>query len=335
MVDITEDSGFFQQLTAQQMNSDVSVRLLHDSTDGWSQLYLTDRHGKFRVLKVLKPEFRGNPLYEELLKKEFEIGYTLSHPGICEIYGFHESAELGNCIEMEWIDGDSLSDLIIRNHISKELAVKLFSQICSAVQYIHSRQIVHRDLKPSNIMVTHNGQNIKIIDFGLSDSDSFSILKAPAGTVNFAAPELLEGKECDHRIDIYSLGRILELLGIKCPRTVAKCVKANPKDRFSEPVKITDSLNHEIIYRKSVILSLSVILILAAICIMKNFNTPFIQPSVDSPDSVFTVETDSILPSDSSIIISEPDTEMIYSTELIDELFRQATDMVVSTEEQN
>lgn len=334
MVDIVEDSGFFQQLTAQQMNSDGSVRLLHDSTDGWSQLYLADRHGRFRVLKVLKPELRGNPLYEELLKKEFEIGYTLSHPGICEIYGFHESAELGNYIEMEWIDGDSLSDLICRNHIPKKLAIKLFSQICSAVQYIHSRQIVHRDLKPSNIMVTHNGQNIKIVDFGLSDSDSFSIFKAPAGTMDFAAPELLEGKECDHRVDIYSLGRILDMLGIKCHRTVARCIKANPKDRFDEPIKILESLKLEVFYRKLLISSLSAILILAGICILWNITTLFIQLPVDSPDPALSVKTDSVLPSDSSII-SVPDTEMIYSTEFIDELFRQATDMVVSTEKQN
>lgn len=332
MIDIVEDSGFFQQLTAQQLSSDGSVRLLHDSADGWSQLYLADRHGRFRMLKVLKPEFRGNPLYEELLKKEFEIGYTLSHPGICEIYGFHESAELGNCIEMEWIDGDSLSNLISRHRITKKLAVKLFSQICNAVQYIHSRQIVHRDLKPSNIMVTHNGQNIKIIDFGLSDSDSFSILKAPAGTTNFAAPELLQGKECDHRIDIYSLGKILDLLGIKCPRTVTKCIKTNPKDRFTEPINILQSLKLEIIYRKLVIFSLAAILILA-IC--------FIHPADNIPNTAFNVETDSILPSDTpAISVPEDtkipeDTEIIYSTELIDELFRQATDMVISTQKQN
>lgn len=332
MIDIVEESGFFQQLTAQQMRSGNSVRLLHDSTDGWSQLYLADRHGRFRVLKVLKPEFRGNPLYEELLKKEFEIGYTLSHPGICEIYGFHESAELGNCIEMEWIDGDSLSHLISRNHISKKLAVKLFSQICSAVQYIHSRQIVHRDLKPSNIMVTHNGQNVKIIDFGLSDSDSFSILKTPAGTTNFAAPELIEGKECNHLTDIYSLGKILDILGIKCPRTIAKCIKVNPKERFTEPIKITDSLKHELIYRKLVISSLSAIFILAIICILK-IDTPFIRPTVHSPKAAFTVETDSSKKGDSSIITA-PDTEVIYSTEMIDELFQQATDMVITTQEE-
>lgn len=334
MVDIVEDSGFFQQQTAQQMNSDGNVRLLHDSTDGWSQLYLADKHGRFRVLKALKPEFRGNPLYEELLKKEFEIGYTLSHPGICEVYGFHLSPELGNHIEMEWIDGDSLSDLISRNHIPKKLAIKLFSQLCSAVQYIHSRQIVHRDLKPSNIIVTHNGQNIKVIDFGLSDGDSFSILKSPAGTANYAAPELLEGKECDYRIDIYSLGRILEMLGIKSPRTIARCTKTNPRDRFAEPIKIADSLKQEIIYRKLAISSLAAVLIVAIICILKNNDTQFTHPPVDSRNSDFILETDSILPSDPSVI-SAPDTEIIYNTELIDELFRQATDMVVSTEEQN
>ena len=55
--------------------------------------------------------------------------------------------------------------------------------------YIHAKQIVHRDLKPSNIMITHNGNHVKLIDFGLSDNDDFALLKQPAGTPGYISPE--------------------------------------------------------------------------------------------------------------------------------------------------
>lgn len=55
-------------------------------------------------------------------------------------------------------------------------------QTCAALDYIHRRQIIHRDLKPENIMLTGNGGNVKLIDFGYSDTDSYAVLKQPAGT---------------------------------------------------------------------------------------------------------------------------------------------------------
>ena len=73
--------------------------------------------------------------------------------------------------------------------------------LIDALSYLHSRQTQHRDLKPSNIILTDNGQYLKLIDFGLSDTDSHAILKAPAGTEGYMAPE---GSS-----DIYSLGCIL------------------------------------------------------------------------------------------------------------------------------
>lgn len=86
----------------------------------------------------------------------------------------------------------------------------IFLQLLDAVHYIHAKQIVHRDLKPSNIMITHNGSHVKLIDFGLSDTDDFSILKQPAGTSGYISPEQSISRKADIRNDIFSIGCILE-----------------------------------------------------------------------------------------------------------------------------
>ena len=58
-----------------------------------------------------------------------------------------------------------------------------------ALEYIHGKQTAHRDLKPSNIMITRNGQHVKLIDFGLSDTDDYAVYKQPAGTEGYISPE--------------------------------------------------------------------------------------------------------------------------------------------------
>lgn len=324
MVELVEDSGFFKQPAHQSVKSDGSMRLLHDSAGGWSQLYMANRMGRFRVLKALKPEYRGQALYEELLHKEFEIGYTLSHPGICEVYGFHSIDGIGNCIEMEWVDGDTLASLMSRGRISGKLALRLAGQICSSMSYMHSRQIVHRDLKPSNIMVTHNGQNVKIIDFGLSDSDSSSILKAPAGTLTFAAPELVAGQACDHRADIYSMGRILKMLGIGCPGTIARCTRPNPADRFDDISHVMHSLGREMFLKR--VLWLSVGLAAVAGVILLAFK-PASETTPEQPETTLE-QPDTVIDRVGS------DTGTVVNMDMIDELFRQATDMVTAADSQ-
>ena len=100
-------------------------------------------------------------------------------------------------------------------------------EIVKAVAYVHSLQAVHRDLKPSNIMITRNGSQVKLINFGLSDTDSFVILKQPAGTKGYVSPEQSRGSVTDERNDIYSLGIILQdmQLGWLWHGVVRKAVK--------------------------------------------------------------------------------------------------------------
>lgn len=88
------------------------VRLLGSSEVGYSEIYRAKIDGKFVVLKSLKPELRGISMYEHLLHKEYEIGYDLDHPNICQIQRFGKFIGLGNCIVMQWIDGVTLRSML-------------------------------------------------------------------------------------------------------------------------------------------------------------------------------------------------------------------------------
>lgn len=227
-------SGFFQTLG--DSDSPVSTKdleIIHDSEAGFNVLYRGSKNGRFFVYKALKPAYRGNPVYEELLKKDFNIGFSLTHSGICQYYGMVILPEVGSCIVMEWIDGCSLETLIANGRISKSLAVKMIDELCDALSYMHRKQIIHRDLKPENIMVTHNGRNVKIIDFGLSDADSYNAFKTPAGTKSYASPELLAGEHIDSRSDIYSLGVIIGEIYGGFRHVAAECMR---RDRSRRPV---------------------------------------------------------------------------------------------------
>lgn len=180
------------------------------SASGHTRLFSATRYGKRYMLKCLKPDFFYTPVYRQALTKEFEIGLQLEHPYICRTISLEQLHDLGATIVMEHIDGDTLQTMIEQDKLTAPLAHKITSQLMEALEYMHNKQIIHRDLKPSNIMITHNGQNVKLIDFGLSDSDTFCVLKIPAGTSGYIAPEqLMPNAKSEPAADIYSLGKVI------------------------------------------------------------------------------------------------------------------------------
>lgn len=192
-------------------NEFKNLTAFYVSGSGHARLFTAMRYGKRFMLKCLKSDFLYTPIYQQIQNKEFEIGVQLEHPNICRTIGLEQVEGLGITIIMEYIDGDNLQTLIDRGLLTPSLAKKIARQLMDALEYMHNKQIVHRDLKPSNIMVTHNGQNVKVVDFGLSDSDSFCILKSPAGTSGFIAPEqLMPDAKPEPSADIYSLGCIFD-----------------------------------------------------------------------------------------------------------------------------
>ncbi len=197
---------------------------------GFNILCKTKRYGRWWVLKGLKKPYRQDGNYKNLLQKEFDILISLQHPNIVSAYSMEDVPEMGTCIVMEWIDGITLEHWSGR----KTEGEGIFLQLLDAVHYIHAKQVVHRDLKPSNIMITHNGNHVKLIDFGLSDTDDFAILKQPAGTQGYISPEQIVSQQADIRNDIFSIGCILEKILPSKPYTaIIKRCKAPIAQRYA------------------------------------------------------------------------------------------------------
>lgn len=197
---------------------------------GFNLLCKAKRYGRWWVLKGVKEPYRQDGNYKNLLHKEFDILISLQHSNIVSAYSMEEIPEMGTCIVMEWIDGITLEHWSGRKTEGEDI----FLQLLDAVHYIHAKQIVHRDLKPSNIMITHNGNHVKLIDFGLSDTDDFDILKQPAGTPGYISPEQIVSQQADIRNDIFSIGCILEKILPGKPYTeIIKRCKAPIAQRYA------------------------------------------------------------------------------------------------------
>ena len=179
------------------------------SSSGFNILLRAKRNGQWWILKALAPDVCHDSTYLQLQQKEYDILARLDHPGIVKVEGLEEVEGYGRCIVMEWVDGMTLDEWLAQKHSCAERS-QIVRQLLLVMEYVHDQQIVHRDLKPSNIMVARNGGTIKLIDFGLSDADSYAILKSPAGTDGYISPEQQKDSTPDVRNDIYSLGVILK-----------------------------------------------------------------------------------------------------------------------------
>jgi Protein kinase domain/PEGA domain len=159
------------------------------------------------------------------MKRETRRSLDLTHKNIVRIYDFVHSEQSG-CISMEYVDGDTLSNLradkphkVFEAHDLNEWT----SQLCDALDYAHNHaRIIHRDLKPANLMVNTRG-DLKVSDFGISRSlsDSVSMLtmeQGRSGTLVFMSPQQLDGERGSHLDDVYSFGAtVYELLTSKPP----------------------------------------------------------------------------------------------------------------------
>lgn len=210
------------------------------SQSNHNRLVKAKRFGKWYVLKGLKSECADKTVFVELLRKEFDFGIFLDHPNIVRTIGKECDSYIGDCIILEYIDGVTLKEWL-KSKPSKSERRRVIMQLLDAMSYFHSKGVIHRDMKPENILITRNGSNVKVIDFGLSDSDEYAILKQPAGNRKYSAPEQSD-KNCkvDIRADIYALGHILEEfnLGGVYNKIVRKATQKNRDNRFTNSKEI-------------------------------------------------------------------------------------------------
>lgn len=200
-------------------------------------------YGKLHFLKRLKAEYAGDIRYQEALRKEFETGYRLEHPNLVRYISLTDDGIL-----MEYVDGESLSQLIANNpdyFREKKHTDKFVRQLLGVLGYLHSHQVLHLDLKPDNILLTHINQDVKLIDLGFCYTDTFE--DTQGHTNNFAAPEQLSGDKVDVRSDIYAFGKVLEQLPEPTiyNKVIARCTAERPEDRYQSVEEILYDINHQ------------------------------------------------------------------------------------------
>lgn len=137
-------------------------------------VYTARKHGKWVMLKTLKPEFRNDPRMVSMLNKEFDARYNLSHPNIVMINDFEEVPGVGLSIITDDVYGDSLRKLLDTGKLTDHHYRQLCTRLPMALEYIQHNHLAHRTLRPENIIFTQDIGNLKLIDVGFDQQQSLS-----------------------------------------------------------------------------------------------------------------------------------------------------------------
>ena len=187
---------------------------------GMGTVYLAE-HVKMRrksAIKVMAPAVASDPEAIARFNREAANAARINHPNVCQIYDFGDTEDGTIFLAMEFIEGESLSDLLQREgRLSLERAAGILRQTGAALQVAHDEGIVHRDLKPDNIMLAkaRDGSDVvKVVDFGIAKAmtgeEGQKVTKTGlvVGTPEYMSPEQLSGDVLDGRSDIYSLALV-------------------------------------------------------------------------------------------------------------------------------
>src|SRR5215470_1182862 len=175
------------------------------------------------AIKVLPSHVSSDPALRERFEREARTIAALNHPHICTLYDVGHEADT-DFLVLEYLEGQTLADRLAKGALPLDQALQIAIQIADALDKAHRAGIVHRDLKPGNIMLTKSGA--KLLDFGLAKVTPAAIAAsglsmAPTGvspvtmqgtilgTLQYMAPEQIEGQEVDARTDIFAFGAVL------------------------------------------------------------------------------------------------------------------------------
>ena len=150
----------------------TEVEHLPEWDEEFYHVYTAKKHGKWLMLKTLRPEFKGNPDMEAMIEKEFDVRYNLAHPAIVMINDFEDVPGLGRCIITDDVYGDSLRKLIETHSVTPMHIERLRSQLVSALEYIQQNHLIHHPLRPERIIFNENIGNLKLIDVGFDQKSS-------------------------------------------------------------------------------------------------------------------------------------------------------------------
>jgi Tol biopolymer transport system component len=216
------------------------------------------------AIKVLGASWVDNPEMKQRFDREAQTIGSLNHPHICVLHDIGHQEQVDYLV-MEYLEGETVAARLERGPIPLDEAVNIAIAIADALDKAHRRGVVHRDLKPSNVMLTESGP--KLLDFGLAkwqpavQSSPVSMLQtrkdlstpgAVIGTLQYMAPEQLEGAEADARTDIFALGTLLHEMvtgkkafeGKSQVLLISAIATADPKPLSAVDPKTPPALDH-------------------------------------------------------------------------------------------
>ena len=258
MTDKTRTDSFFTSDIDYVADEEIwsDLRLIHESDRGWCVVYSGLYRGRRVAIKGLKREFRSSEFHRRLLQKEFEVTSSMNHQNIVAVISMTDVPDIGTAILLEFIDGLTLTECLASHAaFDRSKIADIIRQVCSAVDYMHSRQTIHCDLKPSNIMITRSGF-VKIIDFGISRGNGFEKLDFPGGTIGYTAPENFSSESgASVAVDIYSIGMLLEKIDRKgmFKGVWRKCLSSDPDKRPASVCDIQELLNQSLNRQRSIL----------------------------------------------------------------------------------
>jgi len=187
---------------------------------GMGAVYLGEhvKMGRKSAIKVMASSMAGDPEAIARFNREAANAARINHPNVCAIYDFGETPDGLIYLAMEFIEGESLGDVLDKEGVLPPArAVSILRQTADALQAAHDLGIVHRDLKPDNIMLSKGrggADVVKVVDFGIakamSGDEGQQVTKTGlvVGTPEYMSPEQLSGDVLDGRSDLYSLALV-------------------------------------------------------------------------------------------------------------------------------
>jgi serine/threonine-protein kinase len=164
------------------------------------------------ALKVITPDLAEDPGFRERFTHESEIAASIDHPNVIPVYeaGEHDGLLY---LSMRYVEGTDLGKLLRADgRVDGRRAARVIAQVAEALDAAHARGLVHRDVKPGNILIAA-GDHAYLTDFGLTkhaeSSSGLTKTGTWVGTVDYVAPEQVQGQHVDARTDVYALGCVL------------------------------------------------------------------------------------------------------------------------------
>lgn len=256
---------------SEQQSKWTEVEHLPKWDEEFYDVYTAKKHGKWLMLKTLKPQYRDLPEYQAMIEKEFDVRYNLAHPHIVMITDFEDVPNVGRCIITDDVYGDSLRKLINENRVTPQHIEQLRHRLVDALDYIQTNHIVHHPIRPETIIFTEIGGNLKLIDVGFDQKEYLEPTDASEDIYNYGVvlKEALDSVEQDYPL----LRKVAE-----------RCTDPNPSKRYRD----VQDLHLALEQRSSNRLYLMLIIFLAIMLLfLAWFSSPF-RP--DKPDDLSLID---------------------------------------------